>query len=164
MDMENGMMKSSRSKWLVSGMLVLGVAVVAVSAVRGVEGEAGGDEAAIKACVDKYYRGVIGADAALIREAWDMDNGRMASINSGGTSDRVSVVPVSQAIAWWIRVKAHTSSSHVLNVDIVDGKMACVKHEFIYNKLRYIEFLTLFKINGTWKIVSKEYTQNKVDG
>lgn len=158
------MMSTNRSKWLVSGMLVVGVAVVAVSAVRGVDGEAGQDEAAIKACVDKYYRGVIGADAALIREAWDMDNGRMASVNSSGASDHVSVVPVNQAIAWWIRVKAHTSSSHVLNVDIVDGQMASVKHEFIYNKLQYIEFITLFKVNGTWKIVSKEYTQKKLDG
>jgi len=36
-----------------------------------------------------------------------------------------------------------------------------VKYEFIFEKLHYIEYLTLFKVEGKWKIVGKTYVMKK---
>jgi len=154
----------NRRKLLVAATLAMIVSVAGWNTVRGVGDEAGGEEAAVRRCVDTYYRGVIGGDEDLIFEAWDVDNGHMKFVNKRGGSERVGVVEISTAVQWWTRVTANTSSSRVLDIDIVDDEMAMVKYEFIYNRLHYTEYLTLLKASGTWKIVSKVYVQKKLEG
>jgi len=151
--------------WL---MMVAVVAIAAIfvpwDSVRGVEDGANADEAVIRAVVDKYYRGVVTADRALIEAAWDVDRGHMKHVQGSGAGESVNVTPISLAIDWWTRVKASTSSSKILALDIVEGKMASVKFEFVYDRLYYIEYLTLLKVSGNWKIVSKAYVSRKLDG
>ncbi len=144
-------------------VVVIAAGFVPWNSVHGVEGEGSADEAAIRVAVDKYYRGVVTADRALIESAWEVDRGHMKHVKSRGADEIVSVVSITIAVDWWTRVKAKTSSSEILALDIVDGKMASVKFEFVYDRLYYIEYLTLLKVSGSWKIVSKAYVMRKLD-
>jgi len=150
--------------WLML-FVVIGVAVPVASwnVVRGGEDEASADEAAVRAVVDKYYRGVVTGDRDLIESAWDVDHGDMKHVKVRGGSEVVDVTPISLAVDWWTRAKARDSSSKILALDIVEGKMASVKFEFVYEKLYYMEYLTLLKVAGNWKIVSKAYVSNKLN-
>lgn len=150
--------------WLMMFVVVaIAVTFVSWNSVHGVEGEGSADEAAIRVAVDKYYRGVVTADRDLIESAWAVARGHMKHVKSHGAEERISVVPISTAVDWWTRVKATTSSSKILALDIVEGKMASVKFEFVYDRLFYMEYLTLLKVSGNWKIVSKAYVSRKLE-
>lgn len=150
--------------WLMMFVVVaIAVPFVSWNSVHGVEGEGSADEAAIRVAVDKYYRGVVTADRDLIESAWAVARGHMKHVKSHGAEERISVVPISTAVDWWTRVKATTSSSKILALDIVEGKMASVKFEFVYDRLFYMEYLTLLKVSGNWKIVSKAYVSRKLE-
>ena len=152
------------SAWLTMFVVVaIAVPFVSWNAVRGVEGEGSADEAAIRAVVDQYYRGVVSADGDLIEAAWAVDRGHMKHVKGQGANEAINVVSIRLAINWWTRVKASTSSSKILALDIVDGKMASVKFEFVYDRLFYIEYLTLLKVANRWKIVSKVYVSKKLE-
>ncbi len=144
-------------------VVAMAVPFVSWNSVRGVEGDGSADEAAIRVVVDKYFRGVVSADRDLIEAAWAVDRGHMKHVKSAGAEESISVVPISAAVEWWTRVKATTSSSKVLALDVVEGKMASVKFEFVYERLFYIEYLTLLKVSGNWKIVSKAYISRKLE-
>jgi hypothetical protein len=42
----------------------------------------------------------------------------------------------------------------------VDGQMAFVKYKFDYNNLHYIDYLTLYKIGDSWKLVNKTFVRH----
>ncbi len=156
-------MRMRSSVWLAGVAAAVFVGFVAWDNVRGGEGAVGGgDDAAIRKTVDLYYQGVIGADRKSIELAWDVVSGDMKHVRHVGGADAITVTPIGTAIDWWTRVKAKHSSSKVLSVDIVGGKMATVKFQFVYDKWNYTEFLTLFKLSGSWKIVNKTYVKKLV--
>ncbi len=147
-------------------LAVAAAALVSVSSrdtVQGGEGKGGGDDAAIRKAVGLYYQGVVDADRKSIERAWDVTSGHMKHVRPGNKADVVAVTQISTAVDWWTRVKAKQSSSEVLSIDVVDGKMASVKFNFVYDKWDYTEFLTLFKLSGQWKIVNKTYVQKIVE-
>jgi len=153
-------MRTRSSVWLAGITAAALVGVLAWDNVRGVEGAAdSGDDAAIRKVVDLYYHGVAEADRPSLELAWDVVAGDMKHVRHASNVDAVTVTPISTAIEWWTRVKAKKSSLKVLSVDAVDGKMATVKLQFVYDKWDYTEFLTLFKLSGSWKIVNKTYVK-----
>lgn len=117
------------------------------------------DETAIRKVVDQYFRGVVNADRNLLEKAWDVDSAHMKHLKMLTEPAKVNVVPISLAINWWTRVKAKTSASEVLYLDIVDGEMAFVKFKFDYNNLHYTDYLTLYKIDDAWKLVNKSFVR-----
>ena len=117
------------------------------------------DETAIRKVVDQYFRGVVNADRVLLEKAWDEDSAHMKHLKILTESSRVNVVPITLAINWWTRVKAKTSASEILYLDIVQGQMAFVKFKFDYNNLHYTDYLTLYKINDAWKLVNKSFVR-----
>ena len=141
-------------KALISLMVILGAGTT-LYATKGDDP----DEARIREVVDLYFNGVVNADRALLERAWDR-NAHMKHVKADRDGiEAVHVVPIDVAFEWWTRVKAKTSLGKVLSVDIVDGKMAFVKFEFHYNKLDYIDYLSLYKVNGEWKIVNKTFVR-----
>lgn len=146
--------------------VIAAAVLVTVMARDGVGGDSeanSADDGAIRKTVDRYYQGVIAADRKLIESAWDVASGHMKHLRRGAPEDTVAVTPIAQAVDWWTRVKAKTSSSEVLSVDIVDGKLATVKFKFIFDHWDYTEFLTLYKLSGQWKIVNKAFVQKIVE-
>ena len=117
------------------------------------------DDQAIRAVVDQYFRGVVNADRELLEGAWHAARGvQMQYVKSLGVREpEFESVPIDVAIEWWTRVKAKSSSGKVLSVDIVEGEMALVKFDFRYEHMQFIDYLTLMKIKGEWKLVNKSY-------
>jgi len=131
--------------------------------VGGTKATGTGDEGAIQDVINAYYHGVVSANRGLIERAWDLENGQMEHLITRGPVERVGVVAASKAVDWWTRARAATSSSQILDMDIAEGKMAMVKFEFIFNQLYYLEYLTLFKVDGQWKIVNKSFISRKLE-
>lgn len=117
-------------------------------------------EQAVREVVDKYFRGVVNADRSLLMEAWHTPGTHMMFVKSLGQPEpRFESVPIEQAMDWWTRVKAKSSSGKVLAVDIVENEMALVKFDFQYEHMHYVDYLTLLKLKDGWKIVNKSYVR-----
>jgi len=146
-------------KALIALLVILGAGATLYAA-RG-DDPADPDEAQIREVVDLYFKGVVEADRTALERAWDK-NAHMKHVKvTRDGIEAVHVVPIDVAFEWWTRVKANTSMGKVLSLDIVDGKMAMVKFEFHYNQLKYIDYLSLYKVNGEWKIVNKTFVLRK---
>jgi len=118
------------------------------------------DEKAVRETVDKYFRGVTTANRDLLEQAWEVKSAHMKSLQAVGSADpELKVVPITTAIDWWTRVKSRSQSGKVLSLDIVGGEMAFVKFDFRYDEMHYIDYLTLYKLKDTWKIVNKTYVR-----
>jgi Putative lumazine-binding len=118
------------------------------------------DEQAIREVVDKYFRGVVNGDRDLLEQAWYTKGTQMIYIKKlGQTEPSFDAVPIDAAIENWSRIKANSSSGKVLSLDIVEGEMAMVKFDFRYERMHYIEYLTLLKLKDGWKLVSKSYVR-----
>jgi len=127
-------------------------------------GEAEKDVEAIKACVQESY--VEGLQ----------NEGNMAKIDRGfhpdfnllgvGKDGNLWKLPIAD---WKARVQKGVEEGHYpkkgdkmvtvkfLNVDVM-GTAATAKFEFyVGSTLKYVDFLSLYKIDGHWKIVSKIY-------
>ena len=113
------------------------------------------DEQAIRDAVDKYFRGVVQADKALIEQAWHTEGTRMIYVKSLGIPEpRFETVSIHVAMDWWTRVKAKSSSGEILY-----GEMALVKFDFHFEHIHYIDYLTLLKLKEGWKIVNKSFVR-----
>lgn len=66
-------------------------------------------------------------------------------------------VPIRDAIKRWTSRPADESWGKMLSIDIVDRRMAGAKVEMLYRGHIYIDLLSLYKINGDWKIVNKTF-------
>jgi hypothetical protein len=121
------------------------------------------DEQAIREAVGDYFRGVTQADRSLLEKAWDVPSGHMKWVARGATGkEEVKVMPIAAAIERWASRAQPDASSQVLSLDIVDGKMAVVKFQFIVRKTDFTDFLSLFKVNGEWKIINKIAVDKKL--
>ncbi len=136
-------------------LLVSGATLVAATS-------SGGDEESVRETVDAYFRGVTQADRSLLEKCWDVENAHMKYVRKDDDGKEwVRVVPIADAFDRWTRKPETNSSSKVLSLDIVEGKMAVVKYEFFYGDMEYIDYLSLYKIGGEWKIVNKIFVGKK---
>lgn len=120
------------------------------------------DEKAIRDAGKNYYRGVINADRTRLEAAWAVDDAFMQVVNRDKEGiEQVLTIPIATALDWWTETSARTSKGEVLLFDIVDNKMAFLKFSFTFNEKEYIDYLTLMKINGEWKIIHKTYVARK---
>lgn len=126
------------------------------------------DEQAVREAVDMYFNGVTRADRELLDKAWYVNGASMKYVQDvGADAGKFKDVKIPIAFDWWTRTKPKTSSGKVLSLDIVADSMALVKFEFLYDHFHYIDFLTLYKIDGEWKLVSKTFVRldnKKPDG
>lgn len=105
--------------------------------------------------VFNYFNGASGADLSLMEKAWDKPNAHMKFVEKNDQGvDEVQVLPIAEMFKSWAKAAAPAKGT-LLSMDIVDGKMAVVKFEFITKGKTYIDYLSLYKINGQWKIVNK---------
>ena len=87
------------------------------------------------------------------------ENGRIVFVRRKDEVDGVLSVPIRDAIKKWTSRPADESWGKVLSIDIVDGRMAVSKVEMLYRGHIYIDLLSLYKINGDWKIVNKTFVR-----
>ena len=120
------------------------------------------EEKQIRKVVENHFKGVISADIELLKEAWDLPNAHLKFVqkNSKGREE-IRVEKMEDAVKRWTQTKSPQSKGKILSVQVAGDRMAVVEIEFVWKTDKVTEnlseFLTLFKVNGTWKIVNKTY-------
>jgi len=123
--------------------------IAAALAVSGAA-SAADDMAAIRATVFDYFEGINEKDRERLERAFD-EGAYLKSVTDDGT---VRAEPIADAIARWMKAEARSRSGAILSVDVVDGRVARVVFDFDGD---YVDFLTLFKLDGEWKIIDKAF-------
>lgn len=118
----------------------------------------------IKTTIENYYNGYINRDFLLLEKAFDPQNGTM----------KVSILKDEKIIGfqnhffkdliqkWSSREELSDDvlknyASTILNIDIVEQKMASAKINMKVDTTSYIDILSLQKIAGDWKITNKTF-------
>ncbi len=112
------------------------------------------DISAVVATVLDYTFGVATKDWDRLQRAFDVPKAQMKLISGAGGNEKVFVIPV-QAV--WDKIWSTLPDSDVHTVDITaisvkHGQIAVVELD---NNNRFFDQLSLYKINGQWKIYDK---------
>ncbi|MGH7469447.1 MAG: nuclear transport factor 2 family protein [Longimicrobiales bacterium] len=113
------------------------------------------DEAAIRATVQAYFDGMMKGDQKLLAQAFHAQ-----AFLLGPGRDDVTRIPVE---TWQTSFKqpmadAAEYRNNILSIDFA-GSAAVAKTELDWPRVRYVDFLSLLKVNGQWKIVNKIWHQ-----
>lgn len=136
---------SAATRFLVVGALCLPLLLVAASG-RGAEG----DLAAIRATVFDYFDGINEVSRERLERAFDAS----AELKSVGGDGDIVAQPIDVVIERWMAKAPAEREGEILSMDVTDGEIARVV--FDYNG-DYIDFLTLAKLQGRWKIIDKVF-------
>jgi sulfur transfer complex TusBCD TusB component (DsrH family) len=106
---------------------------------------------AVKETVGYYFNGVAERDIDCMRRAFHPDckmmyvqNGVLAQVAQEEWYERIRNNPPAQAVLY----------RKIISVDIT-GNAASVKAETDFTTFKFIDYLSLLKIEGRWKIVNK---------
>jgi hypothetical protein len=120
----------------------------------------------IELVMRNYFEGYMSGDHAKLTAAFDTSAGAMIALRDSGKTtmnfpmrdlmlrwvDNVKKTPYSDA-------DRKASKYAIVSCDIVDDVLAIVKLDITLGKRRFLDYLSLYKIDGTWKIVSKVFVQ-----
>ncbi len=117
--------------------------------------------------VQNYYQGYLHNEAAPLAKAFDLENGHLKALQKDSASARqfVRVYPMQQVAERWVSKKpfsdAQKAQSHlkILSTDILQEQLAVVKVELKAGEKVYIDYLSLYQVNGEWKIVNKVFVE-----
>ncbi len=109
------------------------------------------ERAGIERAVRCYFAGVDARDVETMKEAFHPD-ARMLSVKDG------ALVEVTMP-EWWERIRGsgpgpQAVARSIVAVDIA-GTAASVRAESEYPTFRFIDYLSLLKVHGEWRIVGK---------
>lgn len=127
------------------------------------------DKDLVRQKVESYYKGYLNNDAKEIISAFDLENGHMKARQKDTATQKefVRVYPMEQVAERWINKKPFTDAQKaisylkILSLDILQGELAVVKVELKAGEKLFIDYLSLYKINEEWKIVSKVFVEVK---
>jgi protease I len=111
---------------------------------------ADGDFAAIRAAVFDYFDGINEVSRKRLERAFDPG----AELKNVGADGTIVAQPIDEVIERWMAKQPAERAGEILSIDVTDGEIARVV--FDYNG-DYIDFLTLAKVKGQWKIIDKVF-------
>ncbi len=112
----------------------------------------------IHQAVNNYYVGVSTGNVEMLMQAFDTSAGHLKGVQiDGNGKELVAVEPISGSIERWSKRPYQTGSGNLLSTEIIEGKMATVKFAFTLDDNHFLDLLTLYKVNGEWKIVNKMF-------
>ena len=117
------------------------------------DGANANDEDAIRATVQLYFDGMMNANPDALRTAFHPE----ARLIGNGSEGGIVIIPVERwADSWDGREPRDTDRymNRIVSVDI-HGTAASVKTELAWPDVHYVDYLSLLKIDGDWKIVNK---------
>jgi hypothetical protein len=111
------------------------------------------DIAAVRALVERYFRGLYNGDAPALRELFSADAhlqapGLRRSLEEWLSAVANRPVPQQQGAAYAFKI---------ISVEVIKDQ-AMVKAECPLFEYFYVDFLGLLKEQGRWRIVNKMYT------
>ncbi|MEO1338795.1 MAG: nuclear transport factor 2 family protein [Myxococcota bacterium] len=113
------------------------------------------ERAAVEQCINGYFAGAAGTSDVLSDVFYSSCN--LQSIDAQG---RLELVPLDRFITFAQAKKLPPFSGEILSVDIVDS-MARAHVAFRFDGFSFEDFLSLFKLNDRWRIVSKCYVRRE---
>ncbi|WP_439132094.1 nuclear transport factor 2 family protein [Polaribacter sp.] len=122
----------------------------------------------ISKTIRNYYEGYIERDINKLNTAFDTEYGTM----------KVPILKNDEIVGyqnhyfkalmpkWGNRAKLSTKvlqncALEILNIDVVDSKIASAKMSMKVDTITYIDILSMHKIDNLWKITNKIYTIKK---
>ena len=112
----------------------------------------------IRDVVELYFKGAATSEAHYFEKAFDVANAHMKYVSKDQSGKEVMrIVPITDAIKGWTSRPPEKSWGKIISIDTVDDKMAVAKVEMLYRGTIYVDLLSLYKINGEWKIVNKVF-------
>lgn len=116
------------------------------------------DRAGIETAVWDYFHGQGMGDAARMNRAFLTEHAAMVGVRRNAEGEYVdSNEDMGAVIASWSRTQNPNGGSRdgeILSIDVVDGRLAVV---LFRSTTRYYDALTLIKVDGAWRIVSKAF-------
>lgn len=134
---------------VITGCAIVGLAATSQSQLADAEQQ-------IRAVVEDYVLGVAEADPERLARAWAIGAAHMKYVVEG-SEDQLEVLPITDAISGWTRSADPDARARILSIDIVDNRMAAVKLEFRWMGRTYIDYLSLYRLGGNWKLVNKVF-------
>lgn len=119
--------------------------------------QTGGDERLVRQAVEDYFAGITDYDEAALDRAFHPE----AMISSYLPSGRMYRRPYAQWRGFLRRGRpddADQYQNRIVSIDVA-GTAASVKTDLLWPTVRYIDYLSLLKIDGQWKIVGKIWYQ-----
>lgn len=112
---------------------------------------------AVRKAIQQHFDGITKGDAKMLNAVWDKDaQVRFIGVDKWG-KDVVQTTPVSKLIKQWTAKPAPDSKGVIMSVDVVNDRMASAKVALKWQGATLIDYLTLMKANGQWRIVNKAF-------
>ena len=136
-------------------MFLLAAAIALISNGRAHAQASNTDEVAIRAAVQAYFDGMMNGSQEALRRAFDA---KAFLIGPGRTEP--TRIPFEQWSAGMTKpiTPADQYRNRILSIDIA-GDAAVAKTELDRPRVEYIDYLSLLKTNGEWRIVNKIWHQ-----
>lgn len=141
-------------KYLFTPLLVLSLALNAQ--------EKSNDIAIITTTIENYFNGYVQRDSSLLYAAFDTENGAMKvpTISEDGNESVENNYFKELIPKWASREKLSPAvlencALDILNIDVVNGKIASARISMKVDETIYIDILSLQKLNQSWKITNK---------
>lgn len=123
------------------------------------------DAAMVRATVQNYFDGIMRYDVHLLQEAFHPDAHIMTffpQLASGATA-----IYYNRSLAAWLMFTKGNRptdlsgyTNQIASVDIT-GYAAMVKTEMDWPTVRYVDYLSLLKVDGTWRIMNKIWYEER---
>lgn len=143
-----------RVKWMYRTVASLMLAGLLLAAGNDPPESMSDDEKAIREVVQLYFDGIIKYDEAALRKAFHPD----AYVIGLAKSGKLERAPFQE----WVLYTRGTApdptgrNNTIVTVDIA-GTAAVAKTDLNWPHVRYIDYLSLMKIEGEWRIVNKVF-------
>ena len=139
-------------------MTILGILALAGVAAAFTTDREAADEAAVREAVQYYIDGQAAADGSLIARAFHPD-ARLTGVRNGA----LRTIPIAEYVGWFDNQPAADEAERERWIEEVDitGDAALVKVVLDYPQIRYTDYMSLLKLDGTWQIVHKNYTAER---
>jgi hypothetical protein len=108
------------------------------------------DFAGIRAAVFDYFDGINEVSRERLERAFDPS----AELKNVGADGTIVAQPIAAVIERWMAREPAGREGEILSIDITDGEIARVVFDY---DGAYIDFLTLAKVQGGWKIIDKVF-------
>jgi hypothetical protein len=113
------------------------------------------DEVQVQWAVEDHLAAVKSGDQALFNAVWADSGKHVKMVASAEVGHTIESEPIKTAFSRWAKTPDPKMASKIQMLDIVDEQMAFAKVDVTWHGSTYTEYLTLFKINGQWKLVEK---------
>jgi hypothetical protein len=115
------------------------------------------DEDAVRAAVQHYFDGMMNASPEDLRIAFHPESRLIGAGSEGG----IMIIPFERWASSWEGREPRDLEKYKNEIVSIDmhGTAASVKTDLVWPNVRYIDYLSLLKIDGEWKIVNKIWTE-----